>query len=222
MDNHTKEKIRELRQNGLTYGEIIKTLQLSVSKSSLSFYCKSVVLPAGHEDKIKRLNVENLFKARILARRQQQETRKTYLKNLYLNNQHLRNKVDDLDTAKLLLASLYLAEGGKTQRGSLVFGNSDPKIIKLFLFLLRKAYIIDERKFRCTVQCRADQDTEGLKNFWSNITRIPIGQFYKAQVDRRTLGKKTLKQGYFGVCRIDYFSAGIFNELGVIGTIMTE
>ena len=222
MDDHTKDKIKELREKGMTYGEIKKILGLSVPKSSLSFYCKGVGVPADYQSKIKRLNIENLHKARVLAKRQQQEVRNRYLKSLYSTNQHLRNKIDDPDTAKLLLTSLYLAEGGKTQRGSLVFGNSDPKIIKLFLFLLRKAYTIDDRKFRCTVQCRADQDTERLKNFWSNITRIPTGQFYKAQVDKRTVGKKTLKQGYSGVCRIDYFSAGIFNELGVIGTIMTE
>ena len=196
MDDHTKEKIKELREKGMTYGEIKKILGLSVPKSSLSFYCKGVGVPADYQSKIKRLNIENLNKARVLAKRQQQEARNRYLKSLYSTNQHLRNKIDVPDTAKLLLASLYLAEGGKTQRGSLVFGNSDPKIIKLFLFLLRKAYTIDDRKFRCTVQCRADQDTERLKNFWSKTLGIPVKQFYNSYTHLNTKGSYKKKSQY--------------------------
>lgn len=221
MDNYTRKKIRDLRGSGMTYSEITKALGLFVSKSSLSYYCRGVNLPVGYKDRVRELNIKNLHKARKTAIKQQQKKRATYLRNIYLTNRHLRNEINNPDTAKLLLTSLYLAEGGKTQRGALVFGNSDVKIIKLFLFLLRKAYIIDDKKFRCTVQCRADQDVERLKSFWSNTTGIPFGQFYKTQVDKRTIGKKTLKQDYFGVCRIDYFSAAVFNELTVIGSIIT-
>ena len=62
-------------------------------------------------------------------------------------------------------------------------------------------------------QCRADQDIKKLEKFWSKITKIPPSQFYKARIDKRTIGKKTLKLEYKGVCRIDYFSADIFTEL---------
>lgn len=222
MDNYIKEKIKELRKMGMTYGEIIKITGLPVSKSSLSYCCRGVELPVGYKEKVKKLNFEHLCKARISAKKQQQLKKEAHFGNIYLANQHLRGEMNNIKTAKLVLSSLYLAEGGKTQRGALVFGNSDVKIIKLFLFLLRKAHTIDERKFRCTVQCRADQDVEQLRCFWSNMTKISLEQFYKTQIDKRTIGKKTLKQGYFGVCRIDYFSAKIFHELMVIGAIMTE
>jgi hypothetical protein len=53
-------------------------------------------------------------------------------------------------------------EGTKGNRGSLRFGNSDPFVIDLFLNLMEKCYSIDKKKFRCTVLCRADQDTKEL------------------------------------------------------------
>lgn len=61
-----------------------------------------------------------------------------------------------------------------------------------------------------------------LEKFWSSLTKIKPSQFYKAQIDVRTIGKKTIKLHYKGVCRIDYFNADIYNELKVIGEIITN
>ena len=115
---------------------------------------------------------------------------------------------------------LYLGEGSKARKGSLCFANSDPLVIELFLSLMRKCYSIDTNKFRCTVQCRADQDIKNLENFWMAITKIPKSQFYKAQIDPRTIGKPSRRLAYKGVCRIDYFSADIFTELMVIPKVV--
>ena len=129
----------------------------------------------------------------------------------------LKNK----DIAKVVLSILYLCEGSKSlERGSVMFGNSDPFIINLFLYLLRRCYNIYERKFRCTLQGRADQDVKKLEKFWSKITNIPLSQFYKARIDSRTIGKKSKNLNYKGVCRIDYFSAEIAIELMQISKII--
>lgn len=118
-------------------------------------------------------------------------------------------------TRKIVLAILYIAEGHKN-RSSVVFGNSDPEIIRMFMKLMRSTYEIDESKFRITVQCRADQDPKVLKVFWSEVTKVTHKQFYKPQIDKRTVHKPTKKKDYKGVCRIDYFSAIINQELKYI------
>ncbi|MFH1404822.1 MAG: hypothetical protein ABIH21_01835 [Patescibacteria group bacterium] len=115
---------------------------------------------------------------------------------------------------QIQLAMLYFGEGTKNRkRGCLTIGNSDPQLIKHFLHLLRTCYMLDESKFRCTVQCRADQNSDLLTIFWSEQTNIPLTQFYKTQVDKRTIGKPTKKLNYKGVCRIDYFNSNIFHEM---------
>ena len=101
-----------------------------------------------------------------------------------------------------------------------MLGNSEPLVIRLFLNLLRYCYNIDESKFRCTLQCRADQNIPKLEKFWSQITNIPLAQFYKARIDPRTIGKPSNNPNYKGVCRIDYFSGDIFMELKQIMSLI--
>ena len=143
-----------------------------------------------------------------------------YLSKIRQENEHLLAAVRNADVAKIVLIILYICEGSKNRRGALTFGNSSPEVIRMFLKLLRQCYIIDEKKFRCTVQCRADQDIKELECFWSRTTKIPISQFYTARIDPRTKGKRSQKQNYKGVCRIDYFSGHIFTELMQIGNML--
>ena len=221
MTANVKKQAVKLRKEGKTYSEIIKILGINIPKSTISYWCGSIRLPADYPQKIREINLSVLNKARTYAVRAKHIVRLDEIKSIHEENFHLIKLLDNKDVAKIALAMLYLGEGMKNRkRGSLMLGNSDPTTICLFLGLLRKVYGIDERKFRCTLQCRADQDVRGLEKFWSNVTKIPLNQFYKAQVDRRTVGKPSKKADYKGVCRIDYFSAKTFAELLEIPQIL--
>jgi len=217
-----KEKVIKLRKQGKIYKEILKILKINIPKSTLSYWCHNLPLPFGYQRKIQEYNKFNLNKARQLALIVNREKRKNYLQSIIIHNQHLVTVLKNQNIAKIALVMLYLGEGSKTRKGSLIFGNSDPLIIGLFLRLLRRCYRIDERKFRCTLQCRADQNIKKLEKYWSQITRIPYSQFYRARVDPRTVGKPSKNLNYKGVCRIDYFSADIFNELKIIAQLISE
>lgn len=215
-----KEKAKNLRKKGKTYQEIQGELCLKLPKSTLSYWCKDISLPNGYGDRIDAYNKFNLEKAREIAYAIHREKRNEYLKSVINRNKHLEFILRNKDVAKITLAILYLGEGSKGQRGSLMFGNSDPLIISLFVRLLRFCYNIDEHKFRCTLQCRADQDIKKLESFWAEVTKIPLSQFYKARVDPRTINKPSKKKDYKGVCRIDYFSADLFFEITKIPEII--
>lgn len=222
MDTELKQKICSLRSIGKTYFEINSILNTKIPKASLSYICKNVKLPKNYKNKIKLLNKKSLNLARQKAYKIRDDKKQKMFNQLYQENLNLKTILKNKKITKVLLACLYLAEGSKSRKASLVFGNSDPGIIKLFLSLFRSAYKIDENKFRCTLQCRADQNIKQLQNFWSRTTQIPLESFYKPQIDKRSLGKRTIKSEYKGVCRIDYFSADIFRELMMIGKIITE
>jgi hypothetical protein len=216
-----EEKVVELRKEGRTYSEIKKILRTDVSKSTLSYWCKDIRLSKESQDRIQEIIRKNREKARATALITNKIKRDRYLKSIIIRNKYLRKVIRNKDTAKIALAMLYLSEGSKDlKRGSIMFGNSDPLIISLFLRLLRKCYRIDENKFRCTLQCRADQNIKRLEKFWSKATNVPLSQFYKARIDYRTLGKPSKKSDYKGVCRIDYFSAEIFIELMQVAKII--
>lgn len=215
-----KEKAIKLRKRGKTYLEIQKNLKAAIPKSTLFYWCRNIKLSQKYKNRIKKLILNNLYKARHLALNANQIKRERYLKSITDRNKYLAMSLRDKDIAKVALAMLYLGEGSKKQRGSLMFGNSDPFIISLFLHLLRYCYNIDESKFRCTLQCRADQDIKKLEEFWCSITRIPLLQFYKAKIDPRTIDKPSKKPNYKGVCRIDYFSAELFTEIKLVAKII--
>lgn len=143
-------------------------------KSTLSYWCRDLNLPHGYQRKIKEYNRFNLEKAHKIALAMNKINRQAYLNKIYERNLFLANKLDDLNTAKVTLAVLYAAKGSKNIRSSLMFGNSDPLLISLFLRLLRFCYTIDENKFHCTLQCRADQNISQLENYWSDITKNSI------------------------------------------------
>lgn len=210
----------KLRGAGKTYSEIQNALEIRVPKSTLSYWCKDVSLSHKKQERIRKLILNNSKKGLKSALLVNRTNRKKYLESIIDRNKHLKFALKNKDTAKIVLAVLYLGEGGKNRKGSLLFGNSDPFIIGLFLHLLRYCYDIDESKFRCTIQCRADHNIKKLEQFWSQITKISSSQFYKARIDPRTIGKKSRKENYKGVCRIDYFSADLFLELMSISKII--
>lgn len=211
---HFKKDVITLRKSGKTYGEIIKIIGHNIPKSTLSDWCKNIYLTSKQKSVIDKKVIENCKKGMAVARIVNKEKREKYLKTIIERNKYLFSILDNKDVAKVVLATLYLGEGSKNiKRGSLCFGNSDPFVIDMFLNLIRKCYKIDEKKFRCTILCRADQDCIKLEKFWHQITNIPKAQFYKSRIDSRTIGKPSKNLNYKGVCRIDYFSADIFLDL---------
>ena len=141
------------------------------------------------------------------------EKRNIYLNSLINRNTHMLESIDS-KVQKLLLSILYLGEGAKYKSTkSLMLANSNPNIIRLFLKLLKNCYNIDDSKFRVRIQCRYDQNTELIEDYWRDITKINRKQFYPTYVDKRTKGKPTKKKEYRGVCSVQYFSTEIQLEL---------
>jgi hypothetical protein len=215
-----KDKALALRKQGKTYRDINAVLGTAIPKSTFSTWLHSMALTEVELSTIearKRNNILNGNKKADFNRKLRKEVVSQATKDRYA---HLHDLARKNDIAKICLAILYLCEGSKRRSSGCCFGNSDPHIISLFLELLRNSYETDESKFRCTVQCRADQDPEKLALFWSGATGIPLKLFYPPQIDKRTIGKPTKKLDYKGVCKIDYFSVAIYNELQVIGALL--
>jgi len=217
-----KPKAIKLRKAGKTYSEIRKALGEPISKSTLSHWFRDMYLTKLQQERISKQVFRNIQKAQAKAWMINKAKRERYIQEVRERVSHLANELRRKDSAKIALAMLYLGEGGKTMKGSLMFGNANPFVVQLFLSLLRYCYDVDETKFRCTVQCRADQDVKSLEGFWSRTTKIPSLQFYKARVDPRTIGLPSKNSDYKGVCRIDYFSGDIFMELKQITTVIFE
>ncbi|TRZ52281.1 hypothetical protein D4R99_02985 [bacterium] len=221
-NSEVKYKAIKLRSEGKTFQEINEILDTEIPKSTFSTWFRGIVIPRSFSDKIEKERKMKLIEAQKKGVAILRNKKIKYFQNLLIDNNDLQNLLKNKDIAKVVLATLYLCEGTKNKgRSALVFGNSDPNIIRLFLLLLRYVFKVDENKFRCTLQGREDQKIKKLEMFWSEVTSIPISQFYTARIDSRSKGKVSKKPDYKGVCRVDYLSAGVFHEIMVVGGVLT-
>ena len=120
--------------------------------------------------------------------------------------------LSDKRSKKLLLAVLYGCEGAKTDRGSRVtFMNSDPLLIKQFTRLMREAYKIDERKWRCCLHLHSYHTDQKQIRYWSIITAVPENQFTK--VYKKNKGGIRRRENYQGCLSLRYYDSLIAREL---------
>lgn len=226
MNRYSQEivnKIQDLRATGKTYGEIRKELDLNIPKSSLSYICQNVSLPPEYSSRIKQLNILGLAKGRNIAVEMNKIKREHFFRSIAEKNLPIAKNIQSVNIGKIALAMLCLGEASKynpikTRNFSL--GNSDKRIILLFLGLLRQCFPFDIEKVRATVQCRADQDVPTLETYWQRETSIPKHLFYKALIDPRTKGKPTRNVEYRGVLRVDYFDTKVQLELECLANLI--
>lgn len=217
-----KKEVIRLRKIGKTYGEIRQSTGVMLSKGTLSDWCNGILLSQLEKEKVRLSQLSNMERGRETAWIINKARRKAYLASIETRIEPLKEYAENRSAKKIALAMLYLGEGKKINASAITLGNSDPKIIKIFLSFLRSAYVIDEKKLHCTLQCRADQDIKILEKFWSECTKVPLERFYKTRIDARTIGKPSRKLDYKGVCVINYFSADVFWEVMMIGELLAK
>ncbi len=104
---------------------------------------------------------------------------------------------------KLLASFLYWCEGSKyPASNALIFVNSDPLLMKVFITLLRKSFILDESKFSVRMQIHTTHNYEKVKQYWSNILNISKLRFIKPTITEKKNGKH--RKNYLGTCSLKY------------------
>lgn len=201
-------KALELRKNGYSYEEISK--KLNVAKSTAYLWCNQVVLNEKAKKRITGRLVIGMTKAKAVLKAKRDKIIKEIMDrvDIYL----VRNK-SNKNTNKTLCSFLYWAEGEK-KSNSVTFVNSDSLMIKCFLTLFRSSFKLDEKKFRALIHVHEYHNEIEMKNYWSNITDIPLSQFSKSYLKPHT--KKTIREGYKGTISIRYYDYKIALELGFV------
>jgi len=200
----TQDKIKEikrLRENGYSLLEISK--ELTIPKTTVFFYMKQyAILPefllswkqkrgGGRITKFKK--EENAYKE---------------ARNL-INNLSSKEKL-------LFLSALYWGEGSKKDFG---LSNTDPKLIAVYIGILRDVLGIKNDQLRISIRIYEDLDKNTCLEFWSSVVRIPKKKFINVNV---LLGKKKGKLPY-GMCRVRVSKGGdLLKKLMNINKVVAE
>src|SRR3989344_4167907 len=108
-----------LRRAGKTYGEIQRILGIRIPKSTLYNWARSIRLSPAQKNRIARRQRIVIARAQKLAHAVLKKKREEKMIGIERSIQPLFLHVKNKSVAKLILAALYLAEGGHFQRSSL-------------------------------------------------------------------------------------------------------
>jgi len=185
------QRIIAFRKRGKTYSEIAKILNLPKStvawwskKAKISKSLQKQILERSKEKWRKNITAYNKVYAKIRSQ-EAARIREKYKEKATKEIKDLSKK--DL---KLIGTALYWAEGGKENRNSLWFSNSDPLMIKTMMKFFREICKIPDEKIKAKIHLYPQINPKKATYYWSKITGLSSAQFTKPQIQISKASKK--------------------------------
>ncbi|AOR37302.1 hypothetical protein BFF78_24710 [Streptomyces fodineus] len=173
-----RERARELRLQGWTYDQI--QVELGCSKSSISLWVRDPPRPERRDP---------TEQAKLAARKRWEHELAVRDGERRLTKASAEQEIGELSNRELFMAgvALYWAEGAKDKpydrRENVIFVNSDPDVIELYLAWLDLLGVARDR-LRFNVMIHESADVTGAEQFWADL----VG------ADRSAFNKTTLKK----------------------------
>ena len=184
MKVEEKNKAILLRKKGKSLNEIREILK--VSKASVSLWVRDIVLTKEQKKSISKNGRSVLSIEKRRTSRLANGLKKT---NLVISNAKKEITNISQEDLKYIGIALYLGEGGKTKRGVVRLTNSDPAIIRIIMRFFREICCVPENKFRRHIHTFSKSNSKKAEIYWSEVSKIPINQFYKTYVKTSIAGQ---------------------------------
>ncbi|HSW89120.1 MAG TPA: hypothetical protein VLG12_08200 [Candidatus Saccharimonadales bacterium] len=197
-----KNRVRALRIDGYSLGQIQKETQ--IAKSTISLWVKDIILSNKQLTELKIKNQIALQTGRIKAQKIKKNLRFEKIEKLLALG---KEQVKELNEREVFLigVALYWAEGFKSiHERRLGFCNSDPEMIIFYIKWLKESVNIKEKDItlRLTLNQVYKEKTKHLEKYWSKVTGIPLHQFTKPFYQNSIWKKQYNSENYHGVLRI--------------------
>lgn len=190
-----KEKVLELRRQQMSYSRIKQIT--GISKSTLSDWLKDYPLSKERIAELRDHNEQRIERYRQTMRKK----RDTRLKNIYEAEKKIIFPLNKRDIFIFGLG-LYWGEGAKRSNATVSISNTDPSVIKFFIFWL-KSLNIQSEKMKIHLQLYKDMDIEKEIKFWEEATHIPKKQFIKPYIKESSIKAINHKGGFgHGTCNV--------------------
>jgi len=188
-----REKALILRKQGMSYSQI-KTI-INVAKSTLSLWLRDYPLSKKRIRELRDRNEQRIEKYRETMRKKKEER----LKQIYKEQKKL---IFPLNKHENFLAGLFLYWGeGTKSRYTTSISNSDPSVIKFFIYWLTKILLIPKEKINIFLQLYNDMNIKKEINFWSETLNIPTNQFSRPYIKKSSSNRINHKGGFgHGTC----------------------
>lgn len=199
---HIKETAKNMRENGISLGDISQ--KLNVTKSTLSFWCKDIILS---ESAIKKIKTKGKLKSMKGLLRYSELKRKNRIERNITQRQEGAILLDVLSDRDILMIGLglYWGEGYKYENGEFGFTNSNPYMIR-FYFKWLKLWDVEKDSliFRLTLNEFFRKEEKDILSFWVDFLGVKKEQFSKTTFIQTNLKKASIKniEKYKGILRV--------------------
>jgi transcriptional regulator with XRE-family HTH domain len=191
-----RERVLTLRKRGMSYSQIKK--ELNISKSTLSIWLRDYPLSKERIRELRDFNEQRIERYRETMRKKKE----LRLSNFYKQE---KAKIFSLSRKELYLAGLFLywGEGSKTSEARIAISNTDPGIIKFFIFWLKKYWKVPKNKLKIQLHLYIEMNTVKEISFWSKELDIPEKQFIKPYIKISSVKRINHKGGFgHGTCNV--------------------
>lgn len=184
-----------LRKQGYSYSYIKE--QLQVSKSTLSLWLRNYPLSRERINELRANSEKRIERFRETWRKKNE----VKLKVVY-NAQ--KEKLLPLSQRELLIAGLFLywGEGSKTIPSVTSLSNTNPKVVKFFLYWLKEVIKVSTERIVVRIHLYKDMDQEKEIDYWSKQLKISKTRFRKPYIKETTLRGLTFKGFGHGTCNL--------------------
>lgn len=197
----------KFRKSGYSFREISE--KLNISKSTASLWVREQKISDSGKKRLNDLLIEGREKSKITLRKKRINRIEKIERECTVLSEKTNFKKDDL---KLMLGLLYWCEGGKTDR-RVTFINSDHNLIRSFLIILRKSFIIDENKLKALLHLHGYHNGKEMLEYWSNVTGIKPENI--SVYNKKNLGKRK-RNDYMGCISVRYGDSNVLDEIMLI------
>ena len=212
MKREERDRACVLRKEAKSINEIARILH--VSKASVSLWVRNVRLTSEQRGTLTRrgFSVDAIEKRRISRINATQQRHRAVI-------EIAKKKIGKISHRDLLFigTALYWGEGGKTKRGLARLSNSDPLVIKMMMRFFREICNVPEEKFRGDVHTFSHLNADIAERYWSGVSGIPRGQFYKTYSKSSRASKNKKDNLPYGTFQIYVSDTQVF--LAIIGWI---
>ena len=199
MKEYFKNKAIQLRQEGLTYSEILK--KVPVAKSTLSEWLRSVKLAKRQFQKLTDKKKISALRGSAARKNQRIENEKIIKSNAFAEI----GKISDREEW-LCGVMLYWAEGAKQKETDvsvgIKFSNSDSIMLIFFKYWLKKYLNVTDDDI--VIELYLHENFKAKKdfyvNYWSEKLNYPIDKFDKIYFKKNKINtlRKNVNENYYG------------------------
>lgn len=177
MNAQLRQQAVELRiKKQFSYAEIRE--RLNVSKSTLSYWLRELPLDEEKVLELRRAGWKKSEAGREKFRLTMRKKKEVKDLEVYLKYQAKFSNIPKM-TSFIAGLMLYLGEGTKTDPSKLVLANTDPKVIKFYIYWLNEFLGVPKENMKAWLHLYENMDIEKEKEFWRRETGLSKEQFYE-------------------------------------------